>query len=119
MNSIAMQIDYMTDELAMLNRVLEARENYRRLSDAAAKSRGKFGTVADQMAMDALYKLTRLEREYRDNFAPFEVIADTPDVEPLPDCGETFPKRKRVVRLHPDDPRKGQAESTNRQNRSI
>lgn len=115
--TIAAQLDYIADELNMTTRILESRENYRRLSEAAAKSRSKFGTAADVMAMEALYKLTRLEREYRDNFAPFEVIAADPDVEPLPDCGETKDEhpecytRRRLMTAdeRADDPRRGQA----------
>ena len=113
MNAIAQQIDYATDELRMLNRVLEARDEYRRLADSAAKSRSKFGSVADDMAMQALYKLTRLERDYRDNYAPVEVIEDTPDVEPMEwKTDETFPQRqpRMTADERADDPRRGQGD---------
>ena len=71
MNAIAQQIDYATEELAMLNRVLEAREKYRQLYAAVATTKaGTFRSVAWEMACNQLAHVIRLEREYNDMFAP-------------------------------------------------
>ena len=73
MNTIAMQIDYATEELAMLNRLLEARAEYRRLDDARANTKpGTDRHIANIKACNQLAHVMRLEREYRDMFAPFD-----------------------------------------------
>jgi len=120
MNTIAAQIDYATDELAALNRLLVARENHRRLADAVALTKpGVFRSVANEMAINALAHVLKLEREYKDTFGPADAFTPPVDAEPLPDCGERFPPRQRVGTMHPDDPRRGQADSINRANRGV
>ena len=114
MNVIAQQIDYATEELAMLNRILEARDEYRRLSNAVELTKpGVFRSVANEMACNALAHVIRLEREYRDMYAPIDEVINTPaDVEPMPDCDETFPRRqpRRAADEIADDPRRWQGD---------
>ena len=70
-NVIAAQIDYCTEELAMTNRILEARAKYRALDDARANTKpGTNRAIANMKAIDALALVMRLEREYADMFAP-------------------------------------------------
>lgn len=114
MNTIAMHLDHIADELRLANNIAEARQNYRILCDALAiTGPGKFRQVAHGMAIEALFKLTRLEKEYRDNFAPFEEIAEYPENdEPYEwKTDETFEPRQRVGMTadeRADDPRRGQ-----------
>jgi len=121
MNSIAMQIDYATEEMAMLNRLLLARANYRKLDDARAATKpGADRAIANMKAIDALALVMRLEREYDDMFAPEPPSEPSPeysDVAPLHDCGET--KAEHVDRYikpklmtadeRADDPRREQS----------
>ena len=70
-NTIKMHIDYCTEELAMTNRILEARTKYRALDEARANSkRGSDRAIANMKAINALTHLRQLEREYEDMFAP-------------------------------------------------
>ena len=72
MNSIAMEIDYCTEELSMMNRILEARAKYRALDDARANTKpGSNRAIANMNAIDALAHVIKLENEYRDAFSPF------------------------------------------------
>lgn len=71
MNSIAMQIDYCTEELSLMNRILEARSKYRELDDARMNTKpGSNRAIANMNAIDALAHVMKLENEYRDVYAP-------------------------------------------------
>lgn len=102
MNSIAMQIDYTTDILRATNDLLEARAAHR-----TAQSSGNIHAV-----IDAQVKVIKAELALKELYPP-EDVADESTAEPLPDCGERFQPRQRAYRLHPDDPRKGQAAGIN------
>jgi len=106
MNSIALQIDYTTDVLRATNDLLEARAAHRQ-----AQSTGNIHAV-----IDAQVKVIKAELALKELY-PADDETTAPNVDPLPDCGERFPPRQRVVTLHPDDPRRGQAESINQANR--
>jgi hypothetical protein len=72
MNSIAMQIDYATEEMQALNRLLEARAEYRRLDDARKHANpGTDRHIANMKAINALTHVMTLEKQYADHYAPF------------------------------------------------
>jgi hypothetical protein len=69
MNSIAMQIDYATEEMRALNRLLEARAEYRRLDDAREHSKpGTDRHIANMKAINALAYVLQLERQYNQTY---------------------------------------------------
>lgn len=75
MNTIAAQIDYATEELAMCNKILLARANYRRLQESVSYAKhGSDRSVANEKACHALAYVTRLERDYDNMFAPADHV---------------------------------------------
>ncbi len=105
-NVIAMHIDYCTDVIRATNDVLDARA-------ALRKAQAEHNVRAE---VDAHVNVISAERILRDLYGDDEE-EQTPDVEPLPDCGETFPRVNRHKGMHPDDPRRGQAAGINAMNR--
>jgi len=105
---IAAEIDYTTDILRATNDLLEARANHRKAQES--------GDIHKVIA--AQVKVIHAERALAELY-PAELEPPMPELHEPEHCGETFPKRQRSAGMHPDDPRKGQAESINRQNRSI
>lgn len=110
MNTIAAQIDYTSDILKATNDLLEARAAHRKAQE--------YGNI--HQVIDAQVKVIKAELALKDLVEPADYVApDMNDmtVEPLPDCGEAFPRVSRRHGMHPDDPRRGQAADINRQNR--
>lgn len=103
-NVIAMHIDYCTDVLRATNDVLDARA-------ALRKAQAEHNVRAE---VDAHVKVISAERILRDLYGDDEP-EQIPDVEPLPDCGETkaehadyYAKPYRNIDHILDDPRRGQ-----------
>ena len=73
MNTIAMQIDYATQELKMHNDLMAARDECRNLDAARSETKpGSNRAIANMKYIDAIARVQRLQREYRDMFAPGE-----------------------------------------------
>ena len=104
-NVIKMHIDYCSDVLRATNDVLDARAVYRKAQES--------GNVHDEI--NALAKLFTAERSLKYLVGEDETPV-TPDVEPLPDCGETKDEhadyynrpRRMTADERADDPRRGQ-----------
>ena len=110
MNTIAAQIDYTSDILKATNDLLEARAEHRKAQE--------FGNI--HQVIDAQVKVIKAELALKDLIEPADYVApDMKDmtVEPLPDCGEAFPRVNRRHGMHSDDPRRGQAAGINAMNR--
>lgn len=75
MNTIALQIDYATQELKMHNDLMDARDECRRLEAARSNTvAGSNRAIANMKYINALAKVQRLQREYDDMFAPAEGV---------------------------------------------
>jgi len=71
MNTIALQIDYATQELKMHNDLMDAREECERLKNARTYPKpGATRTIQNYDYVFAIMKVKRLEREYAEMFAP-------------------------------------------------
>ena len=104
MNSIALQIDYTTDVLRATNDLLEARAAHRKAQE--------YGNIHE--VIDAQVKVIKAELALKELY-PADDEPTAPDVEPLPDCGETkaehadyYAKPYRNIDHILDDPRRGQ-----------
>ncbi len=105
-NVIKMHIDYTTDVLKATNDLLEARANLRKAE--ASKN------VHDEI--NAQLKVIQAERSLKYLIGEDETPV-TPNVEPLPDCGETKDEhadyynrpRRMTADERADDPRRGQS----------
>ena len=106
MNTIAQQIDYATDELKALNDLMDARQQFNAV----------YGGTDTQAIIDAAMKLKRAQVRHAELSAPADFVIPSM-LEPLNDCGETFHKPRKSYAMHPDDPRRGQANGINRANR--
>ena len=104
MNTIAMQIDYATQELKALNDLMDARQQFNAV----------YGGTDTQAIIDAAMKLKRAQLRHAELSAPADFVMP-PMLEPLPDCGETkdehadYYGRSRSYRTadeRADDPRK-------------
>lgn len=75
MNTIAMQIDYATQELKMHNDLMALRDECRRLEAERINTKaGSNRAIANEKYINAMARLIRLEREYEDMFAPAEGV---------------------------------------------
>ena len=104
-NVIKMHIDYCSDVLRATNDVLDARAVYRKAQES--------GNVHDEI--NAQLKVIQAERSLKYLIGEDETPV-TPDVELLPDCGETKAEhadyynrpRRMTADERADDPRRGQ-----------
>jgi len=106
MNTIALQIDYATQELKALNDLMDARQQFNAV----------YGGTDTQAIIDAAMRLKRAQVRHAELSAPADFVIPSM-LEPLNDCGETFNEPRKSYAMHHDDPRKGQASGINRANR--
>jgi hypothetical protein len=106
MNTIALQIDYATEQLKALNDLLDAQDRFNAV----------YGGADTQAIIDAHMRLQRAKLKHAELSGPADYVPPA-DCEPLNDCGETFHTPRKSYAMHPDDPRRGQAADINRANR--
>ena len=114
MNRIAEQLEYIADELRMTTDILEARQKCRELESAVGRTKpGTDRMIANMKYTSALATVLRLEKQYRETFAPADYVepSDTP-MELKTD--ETFtPLYRDDADERMEDPRRGQASGIN------